>query len=185
MTAASVASAQAPAAGGGQGRGGGRGPAAAPCATLSCDILADWQRTASTLIGIADRMPEDKWSYKPTAAQRSFGEQVLHVATTDVRLIGALGGKTAAPMVDMKQAATKADSMAALRASFAYGEAVIKEFSDAQWTERINGLFLGTSVARLRVIYFDMGHSQDIYGQMAVYVRLNGLVPPASDRALP
>jgi uncharacterized damage-inducible protein DinB len=183
VLAATAAYAQAPA--GGQGRGGGRGPAAPACATLSCDILADWQRTASTLIAIADRMPEDKWGYKSTPGQRTFGEQVVHIATTDVRLIGALGGKTAAPAVDGKQAATKADSMAALRASFAYGEAVIKEFSDQQWTERINGIFLGPSVARLRVIYFDMGHSQDIYGQMAVYLRLNGLVPPASDRSLP
>lgn len=41
---------------------------------------------------------------------------------------------------------------------------------------------MGTSVARLRVLYFDMGHSQDIYGQLAVYLRLNNLVPPASDR---
>ena len=182
LAAATTASAQAPA-GGGQGRG--RGPGAQPCATLSCDILSDWQRTANTIIAIAERMPEDKWNYKSTPAQRTFGEQVLHIATTDVRLVGALGGKTAAPMVDMKQATTKTDSMAAIRASFAYGEAVIKEFSDSQWTERINGIFLGPSVARLRLLYFDMAHSLDIYGQMAVYLRLNGLVPPASDRALP
>lgn len=176
---ATAASAQAPA-GGGQGRG--RGPAAPACATLSCDILNDWQRTANQIIGIADRMPEDKWSFKSTPAQRTFGEQVMHIVQTDVRFLGALGGKTAAPAVDAKAAASKTESMAALRASFAYGEAVIKEFSDQQWLERINGMFMGASVARLRLVYFDMGHSQDIYGQMAVYLRLNGLVPPASDR---
>jgi len=180
VLATAAASAQAPAGGGGQGRG--RGPAAPPCATLSCDILGDWQRTTNQIIGIADRMPEDKWGYKSTPAQRSYGEQVMHIVQTDVRFIGALGGKTPAPMVDAKASATKAASMAALRASFAYGEAVIKEFNDQQWLERINGMFMGPSVARLRVIYFDMGHSQDIYGQMAVYLRLNGLVPPASDR---
>jgi uncharacterized damage-inducible protein DinB len=106
----------------------------------------------------------------------------MHIVQTDVRFIGALGGKATAPAVDAKAAASKTESMAALRASFAYGEAVIKEFSDQQWLERINGMFMGPSVARLRVLYFDMGHSQDIYGQMAVYLRLNGLVPPASDR---
>ena len=179
VLATATAAAQAPA-GGGQGRG--RGPAAPPCATLSCDILSDWQRTATQIIAISDRMPEDKWGYKSTPAQRSFGEQVMHIVQTDVRFIGALGGKTAAPTVDAKAAASKSESMAALRTSFAYGEAVIKEFNDQQWLERINGLFMGPSVARLRVLYFDMGHSQDIYGQMAVYLRLNGLVPPASDR---
>jgi uncharacterized damage-inducible protein DinB len=180
LAMATSASAQAPPAGGGQGRG--RGPAAPPCATLSCDILSDWQRTAQQIITIADKMPEDKWGYKSTPAQRSYGEQVMHIVQTDVRFIGALGGKTPPPTVDAKASATKAESMAALRASFAYGEAVVKEFSDAQWLERINGMFMGPSVARLRVIHFDMGHSQDIYGQMAVYLRLNGLVPPASDR---
>ena len=179
MTIAAAAAAQAPARGG-QGRG--RGPAAPPCATLSCDILSDWQRTTNQIIGIADRMPEDKWGYKSTPAQRSYGEQVMHIVTTDVRFIGALGGKTAPPKVDAGAAATKAASMAALRESFAYGEAVIKEFNDQQWLERIGGMFMGPSVARLRLVYFDMGHSQDIYGQMAVYLRLNGLVPPASDR---
>jgi uncharacterized damage-inducible protein DinB len=179
VLATATAAAQAPA-GGGQGRG--RGPAAPPCATLSCDILSDWQRTANQIIGIADRMPEDKWGYKSTPAQRSFGEQVMHIVQTDVRFIGALGGKTAAPTIDAKAAASKSESMAALRTSFAYGEAVVKEFNDQQWLERINGMFMGPSVARLRVIYFDLGHSQDIYGQMAVYLRLNGLVPPASDR---
>lgn len=179
LAVVTAASAQAPAPGG---RGRGRGPAAPPCATLSCDILSDWQRTANQMIGIADRMPEDKWSYKSTPAQRTFGEQVMHIAQTDVQIIGALGAKATAPAVDAKAAASKAESMAALRASFAYGEAAVKEFTDQQWLERISGLFMGPSVARLRVLYFDLGHSQDIYGQMAVYLRLNGLVPPASDR---
>jgi uncharacterized damage-inducible protein DinB len=180
LTMATAASAQAPASGGGQGRG--RGPAAPGCTTLSCDIVSDWQRTAQQLVTIADKMPEDKWGYKATAAQRSYGEQVMHIATTDVRFLGALGGKTPAPTIDPKASATKAASMAALRASFEYGEAVLKEFNDQQWLERIPGMFMGPSVSRLRLVYFDMGHSQDIYGQMAVYLRLNGLVPPASDR---
>jgi uncharacterized damage-inducible protein DinB len=180
LAAATAAFAQAPAAGGGQGRG--RGPAAPTCTTLSCDIVSDWQRTAQQLIAIADKMPEDKWGYKPTAAQRSYGEQVMHIATTDVRFLAALGGKTPAPMIDPKASATKAASMDALRAAFAYGEAVVKEFNDQQWLERIPGMFMGPSVSRLRLVYFDMGHSQDIYGQMAVYLRLNGLIPPASDR---
>jgi uncharacterized damage-inducible protein DinB len=179
LAVATAAAAQAPAAGGGQGRG--RGPAAPACATLSCDIVTDWQRTAQQIIAIADKMPDDKWGYKSTAAQRTYGEQVMHIVQTDLRFLTALGGKTPAPTFDAKASATKAESMAALRASFTHGEAVLKEFTDQQWLERINGMFMGPST-RLRVLYFDIGHSQDIYGQMAVYLRLNGLVPPASDR---
>ena len=156
--------------------------ASAQGVSVAGDMLKDWQQQKMSMVGIADAMPEDKFGYKSTPAQRSYGEQVMHIVQTDVRFIGALGGKTAAPMADAKASASKAASMAALRESFAYGEAVIKEFNDQQWLERINGIFMGPSVARLRLVYFDMGHSQDIYGQMAVYLRLNGLVPPASDR---
>jgi uncharacterized damage-inducible protein DinB len=152
-----------------------------PCTTLSCDVTSDWARTARQITQIADAMPEDKWAFKATPAQRSYGEQVMHIVTTDVSFMGALGGKTPAPMINTK-ATSKADVMAALKQSFAYGEAVLKEFSDAQLQERVPGMFMGPTASRLRLIYFDMGHSQDIYGQMAVYLRLNGIVPPASNR---
>jgi len=166
----------------GQGRQGGRGPAAPACSTIACDVQADMTRTRESITAIADAMPEDKWDFKSTPAQRSFGEQVMHIVTTDVRLIGTLGGKTPAPKIN-DQAKTKADVMAALKASFDYAEAVVKEFNDQQLAERVQSLpFMGPSTSRLRVIYFDFGHSQDIYGQMAVYLRLNGITPPASRR---
>jgi uncharacterized damage-inducible protein DinB len=74
--------------------------------------------------------------------------------------------------------------MAALRQSFEYGAAITKEFNtDAQWLERVKSMpFLGPTTSRARIINFSMSHSQDIYGQMAVYLRLNGIVPPASQR---
>ncbi len=188
FTVASVAtaSAQAPPGqgrqGGGQGRG--RGPAAPACETLACDVLADWERTRNLITAIADAMPEDKFAYKPTEPQRTYAEQVLHIAGTDVRLLGTLGAKTAAPEINMK-ATSKADVMAELRKSFDYGAAVIKELSDAQLTERIKSLpFLGPTASRVKIIYYDLAHTQDIYGQMVVYVRLNGITPPASNRGI-
>ena len=165
--------------GGGQGRG--RGPAAPACENLVCDVQNDWARTAQQITTIADAMPADKWDFKATPAQRSYGEQVMHIVQTDVRFMGALGGKTPAPTINA-QAKTKADVMAALKQSFDYGAQVLKEFNEQQLLERVPGMFMGPTASRLRLIYFDLGHSQDIYGQMAVYLRLNGVVPPASNR---
>jgi uncharacterized damage-inducible protein DinB len=134
------------------------------------------------LLGVAEAMPEDKFGFKPTPAQQSFGERIMHVAGIDVKLLGTLGGKTPAPMLNM-QATSKADVVAALRQSMDYGAAVLKEFNDQQLAERVMSLpFMGPTTSRLRVIYFSMGHSQDIYGQLAVYLRLNGVTPPASNR---
>jgi uncharacterized damage-inducible protein DinB len=170
--------------GAGQGRqgGGGRGPAAPACTTLACDVQQDWDRLKEQIINAADAMPEDKWDFKPTPAQQSFGERVMHIVMTDVRLLGTLGGKTPAPMIKA-DAKTKADVMAALRQNYDYGTALLKEFNDQQLAERVQSLpFLGPTTSRNRVIYFDIAHTQDIYGQLVVYLRLNGVTPPASRR---
>ena len=171
--------------GGDQGRRGGgaaRGPAAPACTTLACDIQGDWERNRGLLVGLVEAMPEDQFGAKPTPAQQSFAERVTHVANIDVKLISTLGGKTPAPTINAK-ATSKADVLAALRASMDYGAAVLKEFNDQQLLERVTSLpFLGPTASRVRVAYFSMTHSQDIYGQLVVYLRLNGVTPPASNR---
>ena len=166
--------------GGGAGRG--RGPAAPACTNLACDVQADWARSMRLLITTAEAMPEDKWSFKATPAQRTFGEQVMHIVQVDQKLLGGLGGKTSAPQINMKPA-SKADTIAALRQSLEYGAAVIKEFDDQGLLERVPGMFLGASASRVRLINFSMSHAQDVYGQMVVYLRLNGVTPPASNPA--
>jgi uncharacterized damage-inducible protein DinB len=161
----------------GQGRGG-----APVCTTVACDVLGDWGRNYGLLIGEAEAMPEDKYGFKPTPPQQTFGERLMHVATIDVKIVSTLGGKTPAPMINPK-AATKTEIVAALRQVNDYGAAVLKEFNDQQLNERVASLpFLGPTASRLRVINFAMSHSQDIYGQLAVYLRLSGITPPASNR---
>jgi uncharacterized damage-inducible protein DinB len=97
-------------------------------------------------------------------------------------LILVVGGTTPAPMINM-QSASKADVVAALRQWADYGAALLKEFNDQQLSERVMSMpFLGPTASRLRVIYFAMAHGQDIYGQLVVYLRLNGVTPPASNR---
>src|SRR5437667_79118 len=89
-------------------------------------------------------MPEDKFGFKPTPAQRSFGEQVLHVAQVNVMLLGALGGKTPAPMINMK-ATSKADILKASADSFDYGTALIKEFDNTTIQGTVQAMFMGPS----------------------------------------
>ena len=161
----------------------GRGAGGPSCTTLACDVQGDWERTKTLLIGLLNAMPDDKWNFKPTPAQQTFAERALHVADIDIKLLSTLGGKTPPPAINAK-ATTKAEVVAALQVSFDYGAAVLKEFNDPQLTERIASMpFLGPSTSRLKVIYFSMEHTNDIYGQLVVYLRLNGITPPASNRA--
>ena len=145
------------------------------------DLRADWQAQKDTMMKIADAMPEAKFGYKSTPAQRSYGEQIMHVALTNVDLLKVLAGKAAAPAFTAESAKTKADILKALGDSYDYGTALMNELSETTVLEQVKDSpsFLGPS-SRARILWTLLAHSMDIYGQMAVYLRLNGIVPPAS-----
>jgi hypothetical protein len=152
---------------------------AAQSPTIQSDVLKDWTNMKETMTKIADAMPEDKFGYKPTPAQRSFGEQILHVAGANVGLIKTLGGKAPAPTIDQK-ATSKAVILKALADSYDYGIAVIKEQTDQSMLEAVQGpRFIGTAT-RARMVWDTIGHAWDEYGAMTTYLRLNNIVPPAS-----
>ena len=157
---------------------------AAGQAKLVDDMLKDWQSQKKTMMDIADAMPENKFSYKSTSAQRNYAEQIMHVAQVNVGLLKAIGGKAAAPTFTAQSAKTKAELLKALGDSYDYGIALIKEQSEATMIATVKGPpFLG-ACTRARIFWALLLHSMDIYGQMAVYLRLNGIVPPLSRNSL-
>jgi uncharacterized damage-inducible protein DinB len=159
---------------------GGNMPAPAASTSLAGDIQADWASQKDLIIKAANAMPAEHFDAKPTPPQQTFGERVMHIVQVNTGLFRALGGKTPAPMINM-QARQKADVMTALQQSLDYGEALVKEFNDQQLVERVMApRFMGPTASRVRIIYFSMIHTEDIYGQMVVYLRLNGVTPPAS-----
>jgi len=159
-----------------------QGRGAPACTTVACDVQADWAGNTNGLIGIANAMPENEFGFKPTPAQESFAERLMHVVNIDIKLLSSLGGKTPAPAINAK-ASSKADVLAALKQWDAFGAAVLKEFNDQQLSERVKSMpFMGPTTSRLRVAYFSIAHAQDIYGQLAVYLRLKNVTPPRSNR---
>jgi hypothetical protein len=151
----------------------------AQSASIQAEALKDLTNQKETMTKIADAMPEDKFGFKATPAERSYGEQILHVAGANVGLFKTYGAKAAAPTINTK-ATAKAEILKALADSYDFGIAAIKEQTDQTMMQTVQApAFLGPS-SRERIAYFIMGHAQDIYGQMAVYLRLNGVVPPAS-----
>lgn len=151
--------------------------------SLQAELLKDLTNQKEQMGKIADAMPEDKFAFKATPAQRSYGEQIMHVAGANVMLFKALGSKATAPTMNPK-ATAKAEILKALADSYDFGIAAVKEQSDASMLQAVQGpAFLGSST-RARVTYFVLNHAMDIYGQMAVYLRLNGIVPPASRNSM-
>jgi len=150
--------------------------------SLQAELLKDWIGLKETMHKIAAEMPADKYGFKPTPAQQTFGERTVHVATTNVYFLGLLGGTAAKPTIDPK-AAGKDAALKALDDSFDYGTAILKQQTDQALLQSVASApqFMGPS-SRARLVAFLAGHTWDIYGQMVVYLRLNGLVPPASQK---
>jgi len=150
-------------------------------AGLKSDFIKEWDGQKATLVKIAQEMPENKYSFKPTPAQRDFGGHVMHIAQINMMVLATLKGAAAAPAVNMN-AKSKADTIKAMSDSFDYGTALLNEQTDQTMAGTVQGPpWMGPST-RARIIAFLIGHTQDTYGQMVVYLRLNGLVPPASQR---
>jgi uncharacterized damage-inducible protein DinB len=154
---------------------------AAQTASIQADFLKDWTNQKDTLMKIANEMPEAKYNFKATPPQRDFGGHVMHIAQINMMVLQTLGSKAAAPQINMK-ATSKADVIKAMADTFDYGSAILKEQTDQTMIGAVTGPpWMGPST-RARIFEFLVGHTQDTYGQMVVYLRLNGLVPPASQR---
>jgi uncharacterized damage-inducible protein DinB len=160
------------------------GTASAQTASIRDGALQDWTRQKDTMMKIAAAMPEDKFAYRATPAERTWAEQILHVAEANVVQMGRFGSKAAPPVIDMK-ASAKPDVLKSLERSFDFGTAALEQQTDQTMlttaeTTRFDR-FMGPST-KARVVYYVIGHTWDIYGQMVVYLRLNGITPPASQR---
>ncbi len=158
--------------------------ASAQPVSLQSGALQDWNSQRDLMMKIANAMPEDKFGYRATPAERTWGEQILHVAQANVNQMGRLGPKATPPVVNMK-ATSRTEILKALADSFDFGTAALKEQTDQTMVQQAETTqfdrFMGPST-KARVVYYVIGHTWDIYGQMVVYLRLNGLVPPASQR---
>jgi len=148
--------------------------------SLKAEMLKDWGNLKGRMSKLAAEMPADKFDFKPTPAQQSFGERVMHVAGANVKFLGTAGAKATVPTFDPK-AMGKDGAIKALEASFDYGTAILNEQTDQTMVQVIEAPFIGEST-RARLYTFLIGHTWDIYGQLAVYLRLSGGVPPASQR---
>ena len=106
----------------------------------------------ATFVKITNEMPEDKFSFKSTPAQRNYGEHALHAAGANLNFLKTLGGKTPAPEVNLK-ATSKADIIKAVEASFDFGTAIINEMTPDQMLEQVKvPPFMGGMSSRSRVI---------------------------------
>lgn len=156
--------------------------AAKPMKGPSQLALEQWNGIAGKLIAMAEDFPEDKYDFTPTPAQRTFAEQLLHAAGTTYYFTNLANGQKPPAEEDPKRAnfKSKAEIVAFVKKCFGDGAAAIKARGDKGMSEWVMD---PTSKDKMQVgdlAYGFIEHLGEHYGQLVVYYRLSGLVPPES-----
>src|ERR1700694_6261654 len=144
-------------------------------------VLDSWNEIGRKLAAMAEDFPEDKYDFKPTPAQRSFAEQLLHAAGANYFFINPAKG-VKPPSGDPKRDdyKTRAAIVEYVKKSFADGADVIKSKGDGGLNDLIVDPFANQQARVSDEGWGLLEHSGEHYGQLVVYYRLAGLVPPES-----
>jgi uncharacterized damage-inducible protein DinB len=153
-----------------------------PALSSSQVVLDSWNDIGRKLIAMAEDFPEDKYDFKPTPAERSFAEQLLHASGANYFFTNLSLGQKPPAEEDPKrdQYKTKADVVAFVKKSFADGAAAIKAKGDKGMADLVTDPDSNQQVRVSDMAYGFIEHSGEHYGQLAVYYRVAGLVPPES-----
>jgi uncharacterized damage-inducible protein DinB len=145
-------------------------------------VIDSWNDVGRKLIAMAEDFPEDKYDFKPTPAQRSFAEQLLHAAGANYYFINPVMGQKPPAEEDLKRDnyKTKADVVAVVKKSFADGAAALKAKGDKGMTDLVVEPFGHQQVRVYDYAYGFIEHCGEHYGQLVGYYRQSGLVPPES-----
>lgn len=145
---------------------------------LSSELKQNFERQKNALLAEADRMPAADYAFKATPEVGTFGSRVAHVADAQIMICSAVKGET--KQADTAGKTSKADLTAALRSSFDYCDGAYGSLTDATATQTVK--IFGRPQTKLSALWGNLTHDSEMYGYMAVYLRLKGLVPPTSER---
>jgi len=158
--------------------GGSSASAAQPAPTsFLAPARTTWESTRALVIGLIEAMPEDKWDFKPTPAVRSFREVVVHLVGENYLFFGRVAGENLGnPAQNLK---TRDELLKALHESYAYGAKVWADLTEEKALQMVEGRG-GQKVQRWSAILLAIQDNMNHYGNLVIYLRLNGLVPPRS-----
>ena len=156
-----------------------------PSKTIPDSINYMWKMLESAFTSLAEAMPEEKWSFRPTQGAftdvRTFAEQVKHVACANEAWAKKLRGEIPPDHCDTggpNPAKTKAEILAYLHESFVMMDGEIAKSKLDNLMAPMKGPYAGDN--RLEVLNSALWHISDHYGQLVESLRMNVIVPPAS-----
>lgn len=154
--------------------------AEAPKPAAAKDWIDQWKDVTERLIGVAEAMPAEKYGYKPVEEVGTFGDQVKHVCMAmRILLANAEGKQVPMEQVNLDGLKTREEILAELRKRVDEGAAVIRRISGKTDGDAVESQFFGRTTRRFLVVQA-IAHDNNHYGQLVLYLRLNGITPPAS-----
>ncbi len=151
---------------------------ASPVATAFRAFAAD---EAKNLIAAAEQVPASKYSYKPTPAQMSFGQIVVHLAEGNDYLCGSIAGTKAPSRAKVEATSPKAALVGRLKETFDFCTTSLAGLDDSKLDEQLD-FFGGRKFSRAHVMTVTVADWADHYSQSAIYMRLNGMLPPTAKK---
>jgi hypothetical protein len=149
-----------------------------PVSNALRDILPRQQKNT---VAAVEAMPADKFNYKPTADQRTFGQLIVHMAETTNLLCSKAAAVSAPKVEEVKDTDSKDKLVAGLKASFDFCSDTLAKMDDSKLVETTEG-FGGKQVTRAWISLILAGAWADHYAEAAMYLRLNGVLPPTAKK---
>jgi|ERR1700688_2178458 len=149
-----------------------------PVSSALRDILPGRQKNT---IAAVEAMPSDKFTYKPTADQMTFGHLVAHMVEANYGLCGNAAAVTAPKVEEVKDTDAKDKLVTALKTSFDFCADALSKMDDSKLGEMTAGMG-GQQLSRARFALGIASNWADHYAEAAMYLRLNGLTPPTAKK---
>ena len=130
------------------------------------------------LVRTAEKMPEEKYGFRPAESVRTFGQIIGHVADAQYHFCSAVLGQKPAALNNEKKT-SKAELIAALKDAFAYCDKAYDGMTDASGAQTLK--FFGRDTPRHGVLSVNQTHTIEHYGNLVTYLRMNDIVPPTSE----
>lgn len=146
---------------------------------VSTAVRASVAQHAKILVAGAEEMPADKYSFAPTPEQMTFGHLVLHVAQSNMFLCSRISGDKAPDLPKLTEHSPKSQLIAAMKSSFAFCDQALAKVNDSELTQEIP-FFGGRNVSKATAMIGISNDLADHYSQEAMYLRLNGHLPPTA-----
>jgi uncharacterized damage-inducible protein DinB len=147
-------------------------------------VRAMAQRQTKNIVAAAEAMPADKYSFKPTPAQMTYGDVVAHLIKEGNNYLCSASSGMKEPDVSKFAGTDSKDKLVAgLKESFKFCESVLGQVQDAQLADSID-FFGGHKVTKGMAALITVADWADHYSQMAIYLRLNGQLPPTAKQGM-